>query len=98
MERDKPCNTVSNSDIICHEEDSDADCVDSLGRSDLIRFGNDEKKKEEEEDKKEENKDKENKEDESHDNDYTDKDEVQQVNIRETLSGKPISPTNIIPR
>ena len=73
MERGKPRLIDSNSDAIYHEEDSDDDCVFSLGKSDLISFESEEKKKKkEEEDKKEDNKDKENNNDESDDKDYTD--------------------------
>ena len=95
MERGKPRHIESNSDDIYHEEDSDADCVDSLGKPELINFRSDEKKKEEEDDIKE---DEENNKDESDDEDYIDEDEVQQVNPRGTLLDKPISSNNIIPR
>ena len=72
LERGKPRLIDSNSDAICHEEDSDDDCFFSLGKSDLNSFESEEKKKKEEEDKKEDNKDKENNNDESDDKEYTD--------------------------
>ena len=65
MERGKHRHIESNFDDICHEEDSDVDCVDSMSKPELISFGSDEKKKEDEDDKKEDKKGKENNKDES---------------------------------
>ena len=61
MESSEPRHIEGNSDDICHEEDSDADSVDSSGKPNLISVGSDKNGKEDNDQEFDDDKDKDNK-------------------------------------